>query len=398
MKAKQKRPNFIILIIVGLLFLLLILILTLLTILQNSEGSTQTGNITVDTNTVVTSGKAKTVKEVIESYGSEYIDREKSVFTKIYVKFQHDLFDENGKSKKQYFYDMIEDIVKIEKDSFYLIDNDKKIEIYVAYDKDKETYNIKINNIEDYYDNTDGEIYVSLNEAEIGKRGSFSLKNNLIQNIAGNNMYYARTELASEDRVDLGNGYYSYQDGEIIARLQSGRALNVLFTEKYENTIGLNTYVDTPLEDVYEKYSDNAFGSVRDGYLGYRLSNSYIFLYEDEVSVYGYQYSANTYFDTYLKDYCETGDLEKLYKDFTTEWTNYFEKEYNPETQSVRITFPTRGIEIDIEGNDSKGIKIYNNYYLTDTVKELIKSHKITLVSNKDLIHITEQARREGSR
>ena len=51
---------------------------------------------------------------------------------------------------------------------------------------------------------------------------------------------------------------------------------------------------------------------------------------------------------------------------------------------------------MDIIGNNSKGITIYNNYYLTDTVKELIKNNKITLESDKDLLLITEQKRRES--
>ena len=51
---------------------------------------------------------------------------------------------------------------------------------------------------------------------------------------------------------------------------------------------------------------------------------------------------------------------------------------------------------MDIVSNDSKGITIYNNYYLTDTVKNLIKSNKITLESDKDLLFMTEQKRRES--
>ena len=82
--------------------------------------------------------------------------------------------------------------------------------------------------------------------------------------------------------------------------------------------------------------------------------------------------------------------------DFTTRWSSYFEFEYDAENQNLKLTFPTRGIAMDIIGNNSKGITIYNNYYLTDTVKELIKNNKITLESDKDLLLITEQKRRES--
>ena len=48
------------------------------------------------------------------------------------------------------------------------------------------------------------------------------------------------------------------------------------------------------------------------------------------------------------------------------------------------------------KNNDSKGITIYNNYYLTDTVKELIKNNKISINPDEDLLFITEQNRRES--
>ena len=398
MKSRSGNPNFIILIIIGLLFLLLLIMATMLQILGDAENTNNSVNITVSTNTAKPSKNKKNAQDVIEAYGSKYIKLEKNIFIKNYVNFKYDLFDENGKSRKQYFYDMIEEIVEIEKESFYLIDNEKNIEIFVVYDKNKQTYSVRINNEEDYYEKTNGEIYADLQKSEVAKISDFSLSNNLLLRLTGNNMYYDGTELSSQDRVELENGYFSYNDGAMLARLKSGRVLNILFNEKYEQLIALDTYVNTSLEKVKEKYSNLAFGSISDGYLGYRTDDAYIFLYEDEVSVYGHQYSANTYFDTYLKDYCETGNLEKLYKDFTTDWTNYFENEYNPENQSLKISFPTRGIEIDIQNNDSTGIKIYNNYFLTETVEELIKANKITLIADKDLVHITEQARRENSR
>lgn len=341
---------------------------------------------------------SKTIKGIIEDAGSKYISRTGSVITTINVEFKCDLYDENGKSNKSYFYDIIDELIEVINDSFYLKDESKNIEIYTAYDPATDTYKITINKLEDFYEETNGEDYVNLQSAQIAEQSDFTVLSPMFMNLSAKNMYYAGTELADENKVQLENGYYSYNDGTMYAKLGGGRLLNVILTTKFPEEIAYQTSVGDSLSDINERFSNLAFGSVEDGVLGYRSRRYYVFFYNDQASVYTYQYEANEYFDQYLKDYCDTGDLQKLYEDFTDGWDSYFEREYDPENGRLKLTFPTRGIDIDITNNDSRGIKIYNNYYLTDTVKELIKSHKITLEGGKDLIYLTEMARRETMR
>lgn len=398
MFEEGKRPNIIILIIIGLLFLILMIITTMLQLMKNEDNNTI--NVNVVTNSNMTQ-RGKTVEEILESSGTKLIKREKDVLVKIYVNFKYDLFDSDGKSRKQYFYNIIEELVNVEKSTFYLIDTEKNIKMLVKYDKETEKYIIEINDVENYYDETNGEIYVSLNKAKVANETNFVITNSTITKITNNNMYYTGTNSIFTDfdsRVDLGNGYYSYKEGTMIAKLQSGRVINLVLTKDFDEEIRTNIYVTTPLEDIYEKYNDITFGGINDGFLAYRTINSYIFFYEDEVSIYASQYEEKEEFDEYLSEYCATGNLEKLYTDFSQNWGNYYEIEYNPELQKLKLSYPSRGIEIDIEGNDSRGIKIYNNYYLTETVKQLIKDNKITLVADKDLVFVVEQVRRENSR
>lgn len=402
-----KKKKSILSILIIILVLLLIVILSILKILETSNDSIDNvpnnenilinANRIISANEIVNNTELKTVEEIVEEYGSKYIHRKEDGYVEIYISSKYDLFDEDGVSKKQYFYDMIDEIIKIEQDSFYLRDESKEIDIYIKYDHIDGSYKIIINGDENYYDNIDGDIYTKVSSVNVTKNSDFALNNEFLVKIVRNYTYYSGTELSSSDRIDLENGYYSYADGSIIARLQQGKALNILFKENYQEPIGMGVYVNTPLEEIVEKYSNLGFGSVEDGYVGYKTNNAYIFFYEDEVSVYGQQYKENPYIDQYILDYCTTGDLDKLYNDFINGFTNYFEKEYNPETQSLRLTFPTRGIEIDIKENDSKGIKIYNNYCITDKIKQLILDKKITLI-DKDFIHITEQARRNSMR
>lgn len=404
---KNKKNNLPILIIIIILFILLILITVTLKVLLDSEKKVNDytnnfQNVNIDYNEKInlnenSNHRLKTVKEVIEFYGSQYLHRLKDGYVEIYINSKYDLFDENGKSKEQYFYNMINEIIKIEKDSFYLKDEFKDISIYVKYNYANGTYETIINGNENYYDDVNADIYAKVASVTSPVDSDFAIYNNFLIQILSNYTYYSGTELSSLDRIDLGNNYYSYENGKIVALLKNGKALNILLKKDYQEQIGKNVYVGTPLKEVYEKYSNLAFGSLKERYLAYKISNAYVFLYEDEISIYGHEYKENKYIDQYIVDYCETGDLKKLYNDFMSGFSNYFENEYNPENESLKLTFPTRGIEIDIKDNDSKGIKIYNNYYISDKIKELILNEKITLI-NENFIYITEQARRESMR
>lgn len=400
MNKNGKHANLIILVIVALLFLLLIIITTILEILENKSNVIISNEVNKVSTSIITK-RGKSVQEILESYGAEFIRRDNEIFIKTYVKFKYDLFDSDGKSRKQYFYDMIEEIADVEKNTFYLIDNEKNIEIYVQYNEQNGTYKIIINDIADYYDETNGEIYANLNKTKIVDKADFRITNSTINTVTYNNMYYTGTNTIFtefDSREELGNGYYAYKNGTMITKLQSGRIINLVLTRDFDEKIGKNIYVTTPLEEIYEQYSKVSFGSVDEGYLGYRTDKEYTFFYEDEVSIYASQYTERKEFDEYLLEYCNTGNLEKLYSDFTQNWRNFYENEYDSELQKLKLTYPSRGIKIDIEGNDSRGIKIYNNYYLTDTVKELIEDYKITLVADKDLVHEIEQERREKSK
>ncbi len=395
MVEKKKKANFIIILIVVLLLVLLIVLQMLVSALKKKELE-ENSNISVSTGTDNNNKRPTTVKEIIENAGSSYLYMNQSVMIRIYADFKYDLYDENGNSKEKYFMDIVDQIVELQQNSFYLIDEEKKFEIFVNYDKIKEKYTVKINDIEDFYDESDGDLYLKISKTKIAPQKAFGVSNDLYGTLFLRGMRFANTIIVTGEREELPNGYYKYPTEHIKAKLGGNKVLNLIFDEDYEGEIAPAVHVKTKLEDVEKVYKDASFGSSKEGYLGYRSPENYIFLYEDEVSIYPYKYEANEYFDKYLSDYCETGNLNKLVSDFTTQWSSYFEFEYDDEKQNLKLIFPTRGIGIDIVSNDSKGITIYNNYYLTDTVKNLIKANKITLEPDKDLLFMTEQKRRES--
>lgn len=396
--ANKKNNKFIIIIFLILFITLIVLLFILNFYSKNNLGqendnnvSISVGNFSKDENT------KKTIKQIIEESGSTYISEKKRVRIEVEVNFKYDLFDENGKSREKFFNSIIEQIEETQKRTFLLTDKEKNIEIYAIYNPDTQKFTVYINGVENYFDVVEGNAYLELAKENNFKYSDLHITNQLIRKIGTNSSYYANTELASQDREKLENGYSSYNNGSILAKLQNGKALNIVFRKGYEKEIAYGGIsVGTPLSEVLEKYPNVSFGGVGEGYLGYIAEYAYVFFYNDEISVYPYERKSNDKFNEYIKYYCENGNLEKLISDFNDNWTSYFEKEYDLEKGEFKITFPVRGIKIDIINNNSDGIVLYSNYPLNQDLKDLILGKKIILKKNEDLVNVTEKARRES--
>ena len=61
------------------------------------------------------------------------------------------------------------------------------------------------------------------------------------------------------------------------------------------------------------------------------------------------------------------------------------------------MNYCTRGIEIDIKGNDPKGITLYSNYYFTDYTKSLVKNGVVSFDGKTDMVEKKELERRENN-
>ena len=92
----------------------------------------------------------------------------------------------------------------------------------------------------------------------------------------------------------------------------------------------------------------------------------------------------------------KTKDLDTFITRLVNKWKVYDYYEYDPNTKDAYVLFSTRGIEIDIKDNDSKGIKLYSNYYFSDKTKEYVKAGLVTLEKNTDLVDKIEKQRRNN--
>jgi hypothetical protein len=383
--------------------ILFILAVVVLVILQNSENEIEEAKIAISSNkqdienNIYDDTKTyDTIENLLESYGCKLIKEVKSPTEMIYLKFARDLYELDGTSNKTYFESLINACAKkLVKEKFYLYDESKSIQILVKCDLEENTLTYKINNIENYFDKVNSSLYEELENTEIVDYQSIDTTYNILYKLIDNNMYIVddlgKPEGYTEDRK---YGYYLNQT--IKARTFASKVRNIVFLPGYEEKVFNNIYVGMPLSKVAEKLETIAFGSVEEGFLGYRSKDVYVFFYEDEISVYGYSYYEHTEFEEYLEEYLQDGDLDAFNKNITRLWQSYDEYEYDAEAQNLRISYPYIGVEINIENNDSKGITLYSNYYFTNKTKRFIAEGKITLDSKTDAIYVSELNRRNN--
>lgn len=369
-------------------FLLICIGMYLINLLKKEQGEVST--------TIEKIIDVETIEDIFEKYDTKLIERIENDF---FVVFSKDLFENNGSSNFSYFSKLVNELTEfVEKKDFKLIDEEKGIEIFAKFNIEKGEYDLIINEIEEFYSVVNGESYVKVDNSEIESPSLLGVNNYFLTKLE---LYdYAFSSIKSDlgEGIDLGNGYYSYFDDAIKVRtVPTGSVKNIIFTKKFEGTITLNTYVGMSLSEIEEKEPNYAYGSVNKGYLGYRNDEYYLFFYDDEVSVYTYSYKKNTTFENFLKEYLETGDLEAFANNLMKKWKAYDYFEYDAETKKLHILYSTRGVEIDIENNDSTGITLYDNYYFTDLTKSYVKSGKISFESDVDLVEQIEIQRRSNN-
>lgn len=395
---KNRVASKILLVFLILFFCLLCLSLVILNILKKEDELEEYNNsVSIeDVENEVNNKKIETIEDIIRKYDSEYIS---SDFENVYVVLSKDLFSENGNSNERFINSLVSDLIVFFKpNNFYIIDEEKDIEIFVEYNPETEEYEIIINDVEEFYSKVDGEAYIAVDTSEITKGNNFAVNNYILDTLEINNFYFSSIKDIVGEGKDLENGYTSYLDGSVkIRTVATGGVKNIIFTDDYKENLTYRLNTSMSLKEVLETEPKHDFGSIEKGYLGYRQLQFYLFFYDDEVSVYTYSYQENKVFESLLKDYLETKNLKNFINMLSKKWMAYDYLEYDEETDTAHILYSTRGVDINIINNDSTGITFYNNYYFTDYTKSLVKTGKVKFEPNTDLVEKTEIKRRNSN-
>lgn len=391
MNDRSKRIKIFLIFLIALFFCVLCLLIVLQYYLKKQDANSN-NNVSF----VTEETSPQTIEDVIKKYESEFIKQDGNT---IYVIFAKDLYDENGNSNKDFFYNLANDLtIFFPLENFEVIDEEKKIDLMAKFNNETDSHIILINNLENFYEQSDGNSYTKVEKSEIVKPSALYVQNGYLERLVSNQMFLSSIKEYLDEGKESENGYISYENGTIKLKLApNDSVMNIIFSEDYGYSILTDVESDTPLTKIYELHNDNTFGSLSDGYLGYRSNNLYYFFYGDETSVYGYSYRRNDTFEKLLEEYLNNKDLDKFITKLSEKMLSYDVLEYDKDIKKATMIFPTRGIEIKIEDNNPKGITLYSNYYFTDMTKEMVKNGKISY-STDDLVEKYEIQRRESSK
>ena len=391
MNGRSKRIKIFLIFLIALFFCVLCLLIVLQYYLKKQDANSN-NNVSF----VTEETSPQTIEDVIKKYESEFIKQDGNT---IYVIFAKDLYDENGNSNKDFFYNLANDLtIFFPLENFEVIDEEKKIDLMAEFNTETDSHIILINNLENFYEQSDGNSYTKVEKSEIVKPSAIYVQNGYLERLVSNQMFLSSIKEYLDEGKESENGYISYENGTIKLKLApNDSVMNIIFSEDYGYSILTDVESDTPLTKIYELHNDNTFGSLSDGYLGYRSNNLYYFFYGDETSVYGYSYRRNDTFEKLLEEYLNNKDLDKFITELSEKMLSYDVLEYDKDIKKATMIFPTRGIEIKIEDNNPKGITLYSNYYFTDMTKEMVKNGKISY-STDDLVEKYEIQRRESSK
>lgn len=382
---------FILILLVALTISLYILIMLIDEVIPEERTGVITSNIVA-----VSPVKEKTVRSIVEDSGSTYIKRDRK---KIYVNFEKDLYEEDGQSNEEYFENIVEEFKELEEfkeEPFSLIDEEKYVNIRVKYNVDTKEHTIVYNDMEDFFEKSNPENYCKVDNVDIIEKIELVPAASELSKLVNKKMFFNAIKNTIGEGTDLGNGFTSYKDNSILLNITNNKVKTIIFTDKYETEIFHGVKVGIDFEQLEKRFKGKASVSDKYGYAMYRTKDVYAFFYEDKIVIYGYSYYYHDEFEDALEDYINTRDLGALVDKVTRSWGNYEICEYDIESQYAHITYPSRGIEINIINNDPLGITLYNNYYFTNRTKILVKNGMISLNAEEDFIEATERKRIEN--
>ena len=384
MDDKQKKRIIMVIIIAFLLLLILILWFCMQYIELKEEK-----NANVPSSSVIPQATSTDI------FTNNNVKVKKEDDNKMYVEFDKDLYSDDGANNQDYYEKIINELNSLKpRSDYYLIDEDKEIEIHVKV-RSNGTYDYEINGLNNYFKKVDGKVYSEVNNSKLNKTDNILSNNNITYTLYSNSSYFSHiSDMMGEGREEK-NGYTSYKNGEILIRQSPIKTVrNMIFTNLYSDEVAReNIRVGTSLKDIKDQYPNNAFGGINEGYLGYISDYYYYFFYPNEISIYTYSYSKNTKFEKALVEYLESKDLETFIIKLKGGFEVYDSFEHDEGSDDLTMIYSNRGIEIKIRKNDPKGIILHNNYYFTETTRDLVKEGVISF-SNDDLVDIYEKERR----
>ena len=379
----------------------IIILIVLLVVYYAFSNKNQTANSNDDSTSQSQGLKAihefKSVKEIIEFSSSKYLGEvecnEKGYHYKYNVQFKYNLF-ENNKSQENYFVAIINRISYLYRYNKNYILNDEKNGINIKVKcNGEETVEILINDEANYY------------IKHLNKISEENFKNNEytelvvnspeIKETIKNNWNYDEKIYGSKDSEFKKYNLF-WNEGISVRKIQK-QVYNIIFDEKYADSVVENIGVDYDFDKIIDKLGDPSYGSKNSNCIGYKTKDFYIFFTQKmgnkkEISIYRNKENDNEEFEKILEQYLKSEiDIKDFMNKLTDLWPNYNSYEYT--NNYLKICYPDKGVKIEYGENTDNGIFIYENYKKSDYIQKFLDSGDVISKSDNSLFYESEMNR-----
>lgn len=333
------------------------------------------------------------IEEIAKYTGCTYIKEENSTGDKydidIYLKFKYPLYTDEV-SNEEYYYRLIALMVEFENyQNIRLIDEENDIVIAVECDKEnKEIKTLLINGDSNYYGTQENlkelKKYAELNTTKL------KIQSKIINELINKSWEYNQMNFGTkESQYD---GYEIYFDEGIEVKKAGKKVLNIVFTEKYGDSVVNDLKVSNTKDEIMNKLGDPTFKNDRLSLIGYKGEKIYAFFSDNRISIYPVEKDyEDIQFASLINEFIENKDFKTFTDKLTDIWPNYDYYDYGDDYTD--ISYITRGFKFqyNVENSKRDGILLYNNY--SGSLISRINKENISNVyyQNEDLVYLYEQ-------
>jgi len=331
------------------------------------------------------------IEEVLLYLDSEFISQEdaedENLDYIVKAKLKYDL----NLSYKNYYEKLIEYSASASKyKSFYIIDEEKNIEILVLCNDSQSISSYYINNEKFYFDKLESkENITNITKTEITKINSTC---EILEEIISNNWITTNMNLGTKESIY--KGYDIYFEEGIELKKVNGKVYNLIYTDKHEENVVENLKVNSNRETIIEQLGEPAFDT--GSCMGYKTEKFYIFFSEDEISIYPiYTYSTDEIIQI-IEKYENTKDINIYLNEIKQKWPDY--DVYKVSNNYIILQYTLKGIVFKYDNTSTQGIVLYNNYngkidsvhYIQDVEDRIVDLPNGMNFVNYDLVYQEE--------
>lgn len=276
--------------------------------------------------------------------------------------------------------------------NFIISDETRSLKVEVQCEN-AQIKKIIINGIENYFEQKKAELaersYKEIKEVDITTNSMHIIN-------AINNSWNSNQSFGTKD--SMFNEYDIYFDEGIEVRKIQGKIYNIVFTEKYMDSVVNDIKTTDTLQNVRLKLGNPTFEDKGNGVIGYKGEDYYIFFGNKEISVYRNQsYDTDGLFKLLDEYRADERDLLDFMNQLTYLWPDYNEYDYN--ASSVYISYALKGFEIKINYENERGFIFYNNINAHESkIRNYLDSDDYKAYLQTDSVFKAEVARRIKNR